>query len=79
MSEIITGCSYTYGSALEQDCEEEPKWRLWVLFSLSPVEPVNLISCDHHLADVARVARGLTDGVPPIYGAALVTVEELGR
>ena len=67
MTEIIIGCSYTYGSALEMDCEEEPTWR--ISFSNDTTQ-VDLWSCDHHLADLVRAA-------PDDFVADTLTLEEL--
>ena len=53
MTEIIIACSYTYGAALEMDCEEEPTWRI-VFWKADLSRLRELISCDHHLADLAR-------------------------
>ena len=68
MSEEIIGCSYTYGVALGQDCEEEPQWR--IIFPCDDGETRTLISCDHHLADLAR-------GLWEPYGALSIGLEEM--
>lgn len=68
MSEIIIGCSYTYGVALEMDCEESPAWKL--IFLCDDGETRTLISCDYHLADLAR-------GIDSDYGALSIELQEL--
>ena len=68
MTEIIIACSYVYGSALELDCDEEPQWKIILAYGELPSRV--LISCDHHLADLAR------DG-GSILSALSITLEAL--
>lgn len=67
-NEIIDGCSYSYGSAIEMFCEEAPAWK--IIFPCDDGETRTLMSCDHHLADLAR-------GLWEPYGALSIALEEL--
>ena len=68
MTEIILGCSYTYGNSLELDCEEKPAWR--IVFPCDDGETQRLISCERHLT-------GLVRGLAQTYGSLKISLEEL--